>query len=236
MKIKPKLNTKALQVDKTQSRIIGTVVVATIITVFCLVSTKVLIGQALYQRRVINARHASAQSLNTNIANANKLIDQYNNVFIGNSAKNIINGRNIDSENVNGAVVITSPPDGDNGRIVTDALPTKYDFPALLTSISKLLSDDGVGSPSIGGADDAGNVSSDPTSNPSPSKIDITLSGTGTYASAEKLINDLQRSIRPMDVTHLTLSGNQSNLSVSLNLTTYYQPAKTLTITSQEIK
>lgn len=236
MKIKGKLDTKALQIDKAQSKIIGVIVISTIITIFCLVSTKALIGQAMYQRRVVNARHTSAQNLNNDVKNANTLVAQYKDVFIGKSSENVIGGRNKNSETAGGSVVSTVPPDGDNGRIVLDALPTTYDFPALLTSISKLLSSDGISSPAIGGTDDASTVQSAPTGSPSPSKIDLTISGTGTYTTVEKLINDLQRSIRPMDISHLTLTGNESSLTVNLNLTTYYQQAKTLNITGKEIK
>jgi hypothetical protein len=228
MKLKANLNTKRIQIDKAQSTILATVVVATILSVFCLTSSKVLLGQALYQRRVINAREASAKQLDTDVKDANTLTGQYN-VFLGSDSENIIGGR---SDAGNSAV----PPDGDNGQIVLDALPTTYDFPALLTSLSKILSSDGVGAQSIGGSDQAGTVDSTPTYNPQPANIDLTLSGASTYTGAKKLLTDLERSIRPFDVTHLTLGGNESNLVISLNLTTHYQPAKTLTIPSKEIK
>lgn len=230
MKIKPALsNNKSLQIDKAQSTMLAVVVGATIITVFCLVSAKVLLGQALYQRRVINARDVSAKQLETNIKNANTLSSQYNSVLIGSDSNNVIGGSNSGGDSA-------VPPDGDNGKIVLDALPTSYDFPALLTSLSKLLGTDGVGAQSIGGADQSISVDSSPTYNPAPSNIDVTISGASTYADSKKLLTDLERSIRPFDVTHLTLSGNESSLSMSLNVTTYYQPAKTLTIPSKEIK
>ncbi len=229
MKIKSKLSGKSLQIDKTQQKIIGIIVGATVTTVFCLVSAKVLAGQALYQRRVINARQASVVQLNANIKNANNLVTQYNEVFIGSSTKNIIDHTNDTSPNA-------VSPDVDNGRIVLDALPTSYDFPALLTSVSTILSSAGISNPSIGGTDDSSTVKSEPSANPTPSKIDLTLSGTGKYDSVAQLIADFQRSIRPMDVTHLTLTGNAENLTVSLNLTTYYQPPKTVIITGKEIK
>ncbi|HVO86107.1 MAG TPA: hypothetical protein VMT23_00025 [Candidatus Binatia bacterium] len=231
----PKLNTKALQINKQQSSMMIIVAVATVITVFSLISAKTLLGQAAYQRRVINARHSSAQQLNDDIKNANTLVTQYNNVFIGTSDQNIIGHINHSTEVVNGQTIVTAPPDGDNGRIVTDALPTLYNFPALLTSVSKILSDDSIGSPSIGGTDQSTTADNSPSDKPAPIKIDLTISGSGTYSGSEKLIKDLERSIRPFDVTHLTLTGNESNLTVDLNVSTYYQPAKTVNITSKEI-
>lgn len=232
----PKLDTKALQIDKAEQKIIGIIVAATVVTVFCLVSSKALIGQALYQRKVVNARNTSVQTLNDDIKNANTLASQYNSVFIGSNAQNAIGGSSQDTTTVNGQTVQTSPPDGDNGRLVLDALPTSYDFPALLTSVSKMLTLDGITSPSIGGTDQSSNSSSQPSGNPQPQTIELTVSGTGTYKGAENFINDLQRSIRPFDVSHLTLSGNESSLTLAVDVTTYYQPAKTLNISGKEIK
>jgi hypothetical protein len=143
---KPKLSGKALQLSKDQQTMMAVVAVATVVTVFCLMSTKALIGKATYQQRVISARHKSAKQLQSDISNANTLVAQYSNVFIGNNSENIIGGRNDASPSA-------VPPDGDNGRIVLDALPTTYDFPALLTSLSKILNNDGIGSQSIGGSD-----------------------------------------------------------------------------------
>lgn len=226
---KPKASPKAVQLSKEQQNLITIVAVATVITVFCLISTKALISKAAYQRKVINARNNSAKQLQSDITNANQLSTQYNNIFIGNNPENVIGGKNQTNST-------TVPPDGDNGKIVLDALPTTYDFPALLTSISKLLANDGLGTPSIGGSDQAATVKSDPSGNPQPSSIDITITGTGTYENSQKLVKDLERSIRPFDITNLSLDGNQSNITINLGVTTYYQTAKTVNITSKEIK
>lgn len=228
MKIKANFSAKSLQVDKNQSTILAVVVMATIISVFCLTSSKVLLNKALYQRRVINARNASAKQLDQDIKNASTLSDQYK-VFLGSDGENIIGGSSTAGDNA-------SPPNGDNGKIVLDALPTKYDFPALLTSLSSLMANDGVGAQSIGGTDQSPTVDSSPSYQPQVANIDVTVSGASTYNGAKKVLTDLERSIRPFDVTHLTLTGNESNLTLSLNITTYYQPAKTLSIPSKEIK
>ncbi len=229
MKLKPSLNAKSFQMDKTQSTILGIIVAATVISVFCLTSAKVLLGQAFYQQRVIKARNDSVKQLNTDVTDAKTLSSQYNTVFLGTDPQNIIGGSATAGDNA-------TPPDGNNGKIVLDALPTTYDFPALLTSLSKILGADGVGAQSIGGSDQSTAVNSAPTYNPQSATINLTISGASTYSGAKKLLGDLERSIRPFNVTHLTLNGNESNLVISLNLTTYYQPAKTLSIPSKEIK
>jgi hypothetical protein len=230
MKInKPALKkSKSMQMSKDQTTILGIVAVATIITIFCLTSARVLLGKAFYQQRVINARNASAKQLDKDYTDASTLSSQYK-VFLGSGGENIIGGKSDAGGNA-------APPDGDNRKVVLDALPTSYDFPALLTSMSRLLANDGIGAQAIGGSDQATAINSDPTYKPQPSSIQMTVSGASTYTGSKKLLSDFERSIRPIDITHLTLTGNDSNLTMSVNLTTYYQPAKTLKIPSKEIK
>lgn len=205
------------------------IAVGTIITVFSLMSTKALVSKAAYQNRVIQARHDSSKQLKSDVKNANTLVTQYKQVFIGTVSQNVIGGKNDSS-------VSAQPPDGDNGRIVLNALPTNYDFPALLTSMSKLLSSNSIGGATIGGSDQSSTISNVPATNPQPSNIDLTVGGTADYARTQNLIKDLERSIRPFDITVLTLNGNESNMVLTMNLTTYYQPAKTININSKEIR
>src|SRR5581483_3228413 len=77
MKIKGSINTKSIQLDKAEQTILGVVVGATIVTIFCLTSAKVLLNQALYQRRVINARNDSAKQLDADVTAASTLNAQY---------------------------------------------------------------------------------------------------------------------------------------------------------------
>lgn len=222
------VSAKSLQIDKTQQKMLGLVIAATVATIFCLTGAKVLVGKAMYQQRVINARNSSAKQLTADISDAKSLSTQYKDVFIGSNSVNIIGG--------NANATSSSSQDGDNGKIVLDALPTTYDFPALLTSLSNMLGSDGVGVQSIGGTDQSTTINNDPTYNPQTQQIDLNISATSTYNGANRLLKDLERSIRPFDVTHLALSGDQGNMVINIDLTTYYQPAKTLIIPSKEIK
>lgn len=220
---------KEIVLDKDQSSLLTMVTVAVIVIVFSLVSSKALLGQAAYQRRVINARHLSNSQIQQSIQKAGTLVEQYNSVFEAPNATNVLGGKNDSSS---GAV----PPNVDNGRLVLDALPTTYDYPALLTSIQKVLTDSGIGAPSINGSDQSTQVSSAPTSNPQPQPIQLTISGTASYQEVQSLVTNLEKSIRPFDITKLTLSGNESSMVVTLKVTTYYQPAKSLLVNGKEIR
>lgn len=223
------LSKKHLQIDSAQSRMMLVIAVSTVIIVFCLVSAKALLARATYQNRVIDARHAAVKQIEQNINNANTLVTQYNEVFEGASPTNIIGGKNDPSPSA-------IPPDGNNGRIVLDALPLSYDFPALLTSVSKILANNSIGGPSIGGTDQSSILDSSPSAKPQPTKIDLSISGNGGYHNAQTLIKDFERSIRPFDITKLSLSGSESSLVMSIGLSTHYQPAKSLMIGSKEIR
>lgn len=219
----------ALKISKGDSSLMILAGISSFIIVFSLLGIKSMISQASYQGRVIKARNASIDQLNKNIANANILSTHYSSVFEGNSPANVIGGKN-------DKALSSQPPNGDNGTIILHALPTSYDFPALLTSVSKILTTNSVGGQAIGGSDLSVTFKSDPSSSPQPTSVDLNVSGTATYTNAQKLINDFEKSIRPYDIKTLSLNGNQSSMALSFDVTTYYQPAKTTTLTSKEIK
>lgn len=201
--------------------------ICAVITVFSLTSTKVLLSQAAYKRHIISARKDAVKALNTDLSNSDKLKSEYQN-FEGTGPKNIIGGQNTTN-------TTAVPPDGNNSRIVLDALPSTYDFPALISSLSKIMSSNGFSSPSIGGSDQSATIKSDPSPNPQPVEIPLTLSGTNSQQNVQNIIKDLERSIRPFDITRLSLQGSDSAMSFSATATTYFQPAKTLNITDKAV-
>lgn len=227
--MKIKISSKHLQIDKSQSRILAIIAVSTVIVAFCLVSSWSLLRHAAYQRKVLNETNEAKSRIEDNLKAANDLIKQYETSFLGDGPTNVIGGRNTDGENAH-------PPDGTNAKIVLNALPTTYDFPALVTSVASILSGAGVGSPNITGTDQSSEVSSAPSNSPQPVPVNISVSGSASYANAHKLVKDFERSIRPFDVTNFSLSGSDSDIQISLTMNTYFQPAKSLSIDSKEVK
>ncbi|HEX4775062.1 MAG TPA: hypothetical protein VH234_06115, partial [Candidatus Saccharimonadales bacterium] len=57
-----------------------------------------------------------------------------------------------------------------------------------------------------------------------------------SYGSAQQLVQALQQSIRPIAIDTMTLSGGASNMTITINAHTYYQPAKAVSITKQAVK
>ena len=229
----PKQETKAPttkgQLDKTNSAILVAITVATVVLVFCLVSAKTLLSQAGYQNRLLSARHATLSQLIADKSTATTLTNNYTNTFEGTSATNIIGGKNTTSKSA-------VPPDGDNASIVLDSLPTAYDFPALVSSVTKILNNNSVSNPSLSGTDDSSTANNTPSGSPVPTPISISVGGQVGYSGLQNMIKDFERSTRPFDVTDLQLSGNQSFMTFSIKLTTYYQPAKAFMVSSKEVR
>jgi hypothetical protein len=128
--------------------------------------------------------------------------------------------------------------DGPNSKIILDALPSAYDFPALATSVEKLLDAESMKVTSVTGVDDQltqqSNVSS-PTPQPVPMTFAFTVSNAN-YDSINKLLTKLQQSIRPIQIDSMTIAGGGSTMTLTVNAHTYYQPAKNLTINTKVVK
>ena len=219
---------KGLKTSKSKTRLVAIVAIATIITVFCLVSAKTLFSQATYNKRVLDARHEALTQLEANVGAADQLMGQYQIFQTGNNT-NIIGGKNSTDPSL-------APPNGDNARIVLDALPSKYDFPALISSVAKILDNNGFTNQSVEGKDLSNTINSDPTPKPELATITLVVTGTGNYKAVGTLVKDFERSIRPFDITKVEVKGSESNMSVSLTMDTYFQPALSLTLSTKEIK
>ena len=210
---------KGSQMDAGQKRLLILVTVSVVVTIFCLVSAKALLSYASYHRHELAAKKAVIKQLEASIATANSLESQYQ-TFNGVNP-NFIGGKNTTDPNA-------SPPDGNNARLVLDALPSNYDFPALISSVSKILTNDGIASPGIAGSDLSATTSSAPSTKPTPVQIPLSINGSSSYGGVQNLIRDLERSIRPFDITTLNFGGTNSTISISAGLNTYFQPAKIL--------
>lgn len=218
-------STKRLQITKTNARIIIIVGVAVFVAIFSLVSSKALWTQRSYQARLITKKELARDNLKKNLESVEVLANSYKS-FTG-SAENVLGG------NPAG----TGEKDGDNATVVLDALPSKYDFPALTTSLEKLLTDKKFKINSITGTDDeiaqSKNTQND---NPVPIEVPFQASVTGSYQSVQELVTSFEKSIRPFNMSKLSFSGNNTTMQFSLTANTYYQPEKTLNIKQVIVK
>jgi Tfp pilus assembly protein PilO len=66
--------------------------------------------------------------------------------------------------------------------------------------------------------------------------VPFDVSIAGNYDQVKGVINVFERSIRPMQFMKLEISGTQDKLNLSISAQTYYQPAKSLNITTKVVK
>jgi Tfp pilus assembly protein PilO len=218
-------STKRLQINKANARIVVTIALAAVLTTFSLVASRALLSQRSYQARVIAEKKIAADQLKKNREAVESLKNSYTQ-FVSTTA-NIIGG---DPKG-------TGDRDGDSAKIILDALPSKYDFPALTSSLEKLLVERNFKFEGIVGFDDE-LVQTKQTSSPSPVPIEIPfqLSVTSDFNSLSTLIQAMEKSIRPFHIVSISFSGNDQATKMDLSARTYYQPAKSLDITTKDVQ
>src|SRR3990167_8047567 len=106
---------------------IAVLAASTFIVVFTIVAGRALLSQRSYQARVIDKKEKARDQLKKNIEETKTLVTSY---------KSFTDR----SENVLGANPAgQGEKDGDNAKIILDALPSKYNFPAIAPWMDKLI-------------------------------------------------------------------------------------------------
>jgi hypothetical protein len=219
-----KTSARHMMIDKANATMLATIGVAAFIVTFSLVASKALVSQSRYQSRVIKEKSTTLKRLQDDNKNFNSLVSSYQ--AFAERKVNMLGG------NPKG----NGPKDGDNPKLVLDALPSKYDFPGLISSLEKLLKEGGYRINAIGGTDDELAQSNTATDSPTPIELPFPLTVTTDYTGAQNLLLSLERSIRPIKVEQLSITAGGSDLSVSVSAKTYYQPEKKLKVSTKEVQ
>jgi hypothetical protein len=203
--MKSKLNIN-IKLDKKKTNSVTLLALSSFILIFGLFTSKELFGFFLYQNRVISAQKSSI---------ANILGDQQVANNVENSYKNFVNQP---SNIIGGSSSGTTPNSGNNAKIILDALPETYDFPALISSTQALINLSGVTIQSLTGTDQS--LSLIQSTQPTP--IPITFSVSGSYSSIQNFLSVLNRSVSPIDILSIDMSGTDANLNVTVTAQMYY--------------
>lgn len=218
------VHTKRALIDKANSSMVISVALAAFLVMFTVVAGRALWSQRSYQARVIGEKEKAVTQLEENIQSVEKLEVSYKE-FV-NTPDNVLGG------NPSG----TGDRDGNNAKIVLDALPSKYDFPAFITSLEKLLRTKNFQLKSIGGNDDeasqANSTSKDPVE--IPFEIETTAAN---YNNLQEFLVSLEQSIRPLKTKSLSISGGgNEQISVQIEGVSYFQAGRGLTIEEKVVK
>ena len=216
---------KQTMIDDANKRVVIVTSIAAFVVIFCLVASHALFSQLLYQNRIVTAKKQALSQLKTDTSAIQNLDTAYA-AFVG-TPQNVLGGL------TNGS----NSQDGDNAKVILDALPSKYDFPALATSLEKILTSENIQIQSISGTDDEVAQSAKSSSaTPAPQPIPFSVTGTSNYQSIQNMTKTFESSIRPIQIQTLTLSGGDATLTASITAQTYYQPEKTFSIGTKVIK
>jgi Tfp pilus assembly protein PilO len=215
---------KQIQINKDLKIIMLWAGSATFIVLFCLISIYSMSKVFNYQNQVLLDNNKALSILKNDQSAENNLVKSYQN--FNNSPTNIIGGvSSSDTQN-----------NGNNTKIILDALPSALDYPALLSSVQSLLGSEGVTINSITGA---GNQSSSSTTNSNsstPQSLTFSFSVSGPYSNIQNVISTFERSIRPMQFQSIDLSGNQSSMNLTATVQTYYQPMVGFNVSTENLE
>lgn len=210
---------KRQQIEQASRVMFIWVAVASVSVSFFLVVTQFMYQKWSYNNRVFTAKIKADDTIKKNITNAKALQDNVN-ALVGNPD----------------LAAVKNDPNDPNTKIVLDALPSTLDTTALATSLQKaILNRSGVTIENIDpGASAVLNVST--IAQPIPTEHKFTIIISGTYDRIHNAIIDLGKSIRPMKVTSISLSGSDTAMRATIECVTYYQPAKTINVKQQVVK
>lgn len=211
---KPLLGKKAQILQANNIAVIWACVAAFVLA-FTAISAYKLIGQIAYQNKVLGAKKTALNQLDANLAARDDLVKAYQ-VFNG-GAQNAIGG------NPAG----TGERDGNNAKIMLDALPSVYDFPQLATSIESLAVSQNVIITSMTGVDDQVTQSQQMGSaQPQAVAMPFTVAVEGPYAQVQSFVRSLELSIRPIKVTAASFTSGDGKVTAAITAESQYQPAR----------
>lgn len=222
---KPNLSIKHLAIDKANATLVIIVAITSFVVIFSLVACKSLFNQMQYQSKVIKKQEVTLRRVERNKQEVDKLKTSY--AEFDGSTQNILGG------NPKG----NGEKDGQNAKIILDALPSKYDFPALATSIDKLVTGNGFKLKEFTGTDDEVAQSiNEGSASPQAVSVPFNLESEVSNADAKKLMEGFEKSIRPFQIQKMTITGQGNTLKISLFGNTYFQPEKKMNVTQETVK
>lgn len=219
------ISTKRIQIDKAQANMVLIIAAASFIAIFSLVASRALLVKRGFQSRVIAEKETTLQTLKKN----NEAVEQLKTSYkaFNSSSDNLLGG------NPSG----TGDRDGDNARLVLDALPATYDFPALASSMERIVGVSGGASlKSITGTDDQV-AQSQQTDSSTAIEVPFDLAIDAKTDSYNRLLQSFSKSIRPMTIHSLKLTpDDKGEMTMAISGKTYYLPKKTLSIGQKEVR
>ncbi|HET6622847.1 MAG TPA: hypothetical protein VFG56_02850 [Candidatus Saccharimonadales bacterium] len=218
---------KRQQIAQANKMIFLWTAAAAVAVSFCAVALQFLIREGLFNQRIISAKAETNQTLERNLTKADEL-------------KN-----NVQALLANTDLAAVSTENTDNNlEVVLDALPTDGDVTSFATSLQNIIlvhsraDVTALSTKSQFDDDGSSSVESSSTANDDTDALPLPFTAeiSGNYQQIHDTLVDVSRTIRPINITSLTVKGRDVNLDVIISGDTYYLPAATVSLGSKEIE
>jgi len=220
---------KRQQIASANKMIFVWIIVASIAVSFCGVTVQFLFRQAAFNQKVISAKLETQSILGDNLENAEKLKQ---------SVDALLADTNLAKVKANEADTTL--------KVVLDALPTDDDKSALGASLQQvILPKSGVTASDLttivaNALDEAGlegEVSAEgAAANSGALTTPFSFTATGSYDQLKAMLNDLERSIRPMNIEALSFQSADGSVRVNVEGVSYYSPERSVQLGKRTIK
>lgn len=204
---KPGTSKKRIKIDEAKAKMFAFVAAAAAVVAACIVLMNYIWGVRSFNNRVIDELKSTNETAQQSASSAEELSNEF---------------KALESSDV-------------NSKTILDALPNVLDFPALATSVEKLVAEDKLVLESFSAEDtsDSAEISS---INPEPIEIPFTVVVNGEYSDIKSFITNSEKVIRPLQITNIEYKGTERAMSATIQFLTYYQPSTSIDTETKEVR
>jgi hypothetical protein len=223
-----KLNnlSKRQQITASSKTVFLWVAGASILAAFSVVAIVFLFNQMVFNEKVLATKATTERNLKSNVQTAGALKSNVN-LLLGNEALNSVK----------------TSGDSSNLQVILDALPTSYDAANFGASLQGVLLNGtvaGIGNLSVVAPNDNGYGTSATSTGASAAPsgavpMPFTMTITGSPDQIKTALMNMEASIRPIQITALTIDGG-SPLTARISGQTFYDPSVNLKLQDKVIK
>lgn len=186
---------------------------------FCAATGQYLFTKWQHNNAVMAAKQKASDQLTKNLTNVQELVKEVDALVAD-----------------TGLASVKTDEEDPNTKSVLDALPITFDPAALATSLQQVvLASSGLSIESITVPQEV-EATSEEAMQATPQEVPFSFIVSGSYEGIKKALVDIERTIRPIKVTGINLTGTDNNLRATVEAVTYYQPTKTVKLGEVIIK
>ena len=218
---------KRQQIAGTRKEVLMWVAIASAVVVICLVVGMNIFQRIQYQMKVNAEISKTAKTMEANVKAIDGLIKNVNDL----RANRLLTAPGLKAD------------DSTVFQVVIDALPTENDSVSLSSSLqNKILNRSGVtieqisvDGESSSSSNDDDEVTTSSVEFPVAQPINFRISIVGTYESIKQTLADIERTIRPIIINSLEISGTDDRLTATIQATTYYSSNVNFQVGEKEV-